>query len=313
MMSETRIHRRLAGPRGAAVGRWLACAALARLLMGCIPADTRPTPGTLNITVQPSPEVTDGVVTDDGWHISFERFLIGFAGASVYGHWDGQSAASCNSYSNSAYGRLFDFSVAGQQKVADVYALGKLCEISVGLGNPSEDAVLAEGVTASDLAFMRAPNPDAYGYVQGLDTGYGLGAQPTVYVRGRASRSDTTKRFEWAFGDFGGNSCDLTLRGGDVLPLNMVFHGEAIFRDGPAPEAPLRFNAMANADADGDQTITMQELVDAPPNPSFGLLADSLLFLLNEVIPLSKDNGVPAFPDDPTIPLPEPDRTCAPR
>jgi hypothetical protein len=309
MMSETRIHRRLAGPRGAGFGRWLACAAAARFLVGCLPGDARPTPATLNVTVQPSPEITDGVVTADGWHISFERFLVWFGGAAVYTQLD----MGCTPYSDSGYYRLFDFTVAGPQKVADVYALGESCELSVSMSNFDSDGVPAEGVTASDLAFMQAPRGDSYGYVDGLGT-YGFGARPTLYVRGRASRNNVTKRFEWSFGDFAGSSCTLALRGGDVLPFNIVFHGEEIFRGGLEREAALRFDALANADTDADQTITLQELVDAPPEPSFGRLIDAFSFLLNTTIPLSKDGGFfPLPPDGTGTPPPLPDTTCAPR
>src|SRR6185312_10571797 len=100
-----------------------------------------------------------------------------------------------------------------------------------------------------------------------------------LYVRGQATRDTTTKRFEWSFhesllligcvnpGDAGFAS-DVILTSGAELQLPIVVHGEELFREDVADEKPLRFDALAAADTDGDQVITLDELaVAAGPPP----------------------------------------------
>jgi len=114
-------------------------------------------------------------------------------------------------------------------------------------------------------------------------------ARRSVYVRGRAARGAVTKRFEWSF-RLGFNLHDcvaagntglasvVTLRGGAVLPIGLILHGEELFRDRLNDDSPLRFDAMAEADADGDQTITLEELASVPgppPEPDAGLVSGS--------------------------------------
>jgi hypothetical protein len=254
-------------------------AAAALLLVGCLPGDTRPTPAVLHFTVEPSPAVPGGVTTSDGWHISFEKLLVGLGGARIEG-------AACNSYANAGYERLFDFTVPGQQKLSDVYGLGT-CEVELRLRTPGSDALLGEGVTAADLDFMRAQETDAV---------VTLGRR-SAYVRGRASRGEVTKRFEWSFrlgfnldecpgaGD-AGLAGEVNLQGGTTLPLALVIHGEELFRERLNDASPLRFDAIADADTDGDQAITLEELASVPgPAPE----ADAGL--------VSGDGGAPTLAD----------------
>ena len=215
----------------------------------------------------------------DGWQITFEKLLVGLGGAEIGG-------SACTSYADARYERLFDFTVPGQQKLSDVYGLGT-CAISFRLRSPGSDALLGEGVTAADLAFMRAQETDAVATL----------ARRSVYVRGSASRGAVTKRFEWSFrlgfnlhhcvgvGDFRLPS-EIALRGGATRPLTLVIHGEELFREQLNDESPLCFKAMADADADGDQAITLEELAKVPrPTP------------VTSTDPTSLDGGVPTLAD----------------
>lgn len=241
-------------------------AAAALLLVGCLPGDTRPPPALIHFAVEPSAAVTEGVTTADGWHITFEKLLVGLGGAGVDGRED-----LCNTYQNGGYERLFDFTVPGKQKLSDVYGLGA-CDLRFRLRTPGSDALLGQGVTAQDLAFMRVEDGDAV-----IPTG-----QKSVYVHGRATREAVTKTFEWSFrmafrlhdcpSSGAAGDMDLAtkvdLHGGDVLSLSLKVHGEELFRERPRDESPLRFDAFAGADADGDQAITLDELLLAPgPEP----------------------------------------------
>ena len=234
-------------------------AAAALLLVGCLPGDTRPPPAVIHFTVEPSPAVTEGVTTEDGWRIVFEKLLVSLGGAGV-----DNDGFGCTRYANGGYERLFDFTVPGRQKLSDVYALGT-CDLRFRLRSPGSDALLGEGVSAQDLAFMR---------VEDQDSG-GVTGRKTVHLRGRATRGEVTKRFEWSFrvgfrlsecGRSGGSGLvsRVDLRGGEELPLPIIVHGEELFRERANDESPLRFDTFAEADADGDQAITLEELYDLP-------------------------------------------------
>lgn len=157
-----------------------------------------------------------------------------------------------------------------------MYGLGT-CAVRFRLRSPGSDALLGEGVTAAELAFMRTEETDAVATL----------GRRSVYVRGRASRGATTKRFAWSFrlgfnlqdcagaGDAGLTS-DVDLQGGATLPLALVIHGEELFRERLNDASPLRFDALAEADADGDHAITLKELARVPgpaPEPDAGLVS----------------------------------------
>jgi hypothetical protein len=241
--------------------------AAAFVLAGCLPGDTRPPPAVIHLTVEPSPAVTEGVTTVDGWHISFERLLVGIgdAGLVALGSGAGNIDASvCTSYANAHYERLFDVAVGGRQTLSDIYGLGT-CGVGFSVTVPVfGDTPLGAGVSAQDLAFVRDSAHDT------LETNH----PRSVYVRGKATRDAMTKRFEWSFGapyllrgcvgagDVGFAS-DVVLTSGAELSLPVVIHGEELFRESRSDESPLRFDALAAADADGDQMITLEELRNA--------------------------------------------------
>ena len=238
-------------------------ALLALIVTACLPGDTRPVPAVIHLTVEPSLAVTEGFTTVDGWHVSFERLLVSVGGAGfgppgIGGR--GADESACNGYSNAGYERLFDLVVAGQQKLSDIYGLGS-CGVRLRLRPPATDDLLGQGVTAQDLAFMRVEDTDDIV----------TNARQSVHVRGLAKRDAVTMRFDWSFrltvslhgcagaGDMGFAS-DVALIGGEVLPLPVIIHGEELFHEGLADESPLRFDALAAADADGDHVITLAEL-----------------------------------------------------
>jgi hypothetical protein len=275
----------------------IASAAAALLLAACLPGDTRPPPAVVHLTVEPSPADTDGFTTTDGWQISFEKLLVSVGGAGFVAHGIGgrdMDDSACNDYSNAGYERLFDFTVKGRQKLSDLYGLGS-CGIRVRLRAPGTDALLGEGVTPLELAFMRTSGTDAV-----VTNGF-----RTASVRGSASRGAVTKGFEWSFrlgislhgcaaaGGVGFAS-DVVLAANEVVPLPVIVHAEELFRERASDDSPLRFDALGAADADGDQMITLDELAAVPgplPEADAGLMAgdggaETLeQFIYNELVP----------------------------
>lgn len=234
------------------------------LFCNCLPGDIRPTPGQVFLLAEPGAAMIEGIKTEDGWAIEFERFLVGIGGGELEGD-------ACNQYANARYSRLFDFVVPGSQKVCEVYGLGT-CEIEVAIRPPSSDAILENGVNTADLAFMRLPDETNPMPMEDMPSGR-IGS--TVFARGHATRAGVTKRFEWKFprgmpvrdcGNIGDveHTSTVILKGGEMLHPVISIHGEELFRTRPEESAPLRFDPLADADTDGDGVITATELLNAP-------------------------------------------------
>lgn len=242
-------------------------AALGLLISACLPGDTRPPPAVVHLTVEPSAADTEGFTTIDGWNVSFDRLLVSLGGAGLGGvgiGGRGANDAACNSYAGAGYERLFDFTAVGTQKLSDIYGLGS-CGVRLRLRSPGSDSLLGTGVTAEDLAFMRTEDTDAI-----VTKG-----RRSVYLRGKAIHGAITKRFEWSFrlgvslhgcasADGTSFASDVALVGTEALPLAVIVHGEELFHEGLDDATPLRFEAIAAADADGDQMITLDELAAIP-------------------------------------------------
>lgn len=229
------------------------------LLVGCLPGDDRPEPGQLLVTGEPSAAIPDGFATADGWNVSFDRFVLALGDirlSDVEGR-DG----SCNEYSDTNYNWLFDFTVAGREKIGLAHGLGT-CSVEFELSSPDFDGVLGPGVSAADREAMRIRDTDAF-----VDS-----ERIAIIVRGAATRGDTTVRFDWALrrgfeysqcpGQSGGFVSVVDINGGDALELNVVVDGEVLFQQEPTVEAPYLFEPFAGGDADGDGTITLAEIAD---------------------------------------------------
>ena len=136
---------------------WFCFLAGVAALAACLPGDTRPPPGSALITVSPDAALSDGIAseaTEDGWAISYQRFLIGLGRVELEGD-------ACNTYSDANYSRIFDLQSGGGQKVSEQFALGA-CSFRFAVANPSSESLLGAGVSDADALFMRTPGTDAY-------------------------------------------------------------------------------------------------------------------------------------------------------
>jgi hypothetical protein len=234
------------------------CAASA--LSSCLPHDTRPEPGSVFVTVTGSAPLLGergSLTTDDGWTLSYDRLLISLGGASL-------EADACSSYYDADYRRIFDMRTAAPQKVGVVYALGS-CDFGFRVSGPDLEAVLGEGVTATDKAFMGTPGTDPYSVNRGI----------SLYASGSASKGGVTKRFAWAFRQrVRYESCvaasatpddySFHLKSGAAEHAHLFVHGETLFFDDlDLTNATARFDPVAAADdsyGDGDGEVTLSEL-----------------------------------------------------
>jgi hypothetical protein len=238
------------------------------LMLGCLPADDRPEPGSVLVNVQRSDVATEGFVTDDGWRITFDRFVTAIGAMRL-------SGVDCVDYSLAGYDRLSDFTVADTAKASLHYGLGQ-CTIMFGIGPPSEDTILMAGVTAEDVTLMDTEDPTST--EERWHTRIGL------MVVGRAEREQETKAFSWLFrsrhhmgacrtpaGDQ--DLSAIQLRAGDAFVRELEVRPQELFRLTPALDSPIEFGRLAAADADGDGSVTLEELA-AVPVPAAEIAAD---------------------------------------
>lgn len=223
----------------------------------CVPADTRPEPGNLSMTVSPSSAVEDGVVTADGWTITFDRVLVGIGDVSLNDQ--------CVRYSGANYDRIIDAKQGKRQKLSILYGLGE-CDVRFRISPPSSDAIVGAGVTEADKTAMRLPAADSFLPRSGI----------SIDISGRATRGPDTKRFRFVFrprvrfqrcaGRVEGAAIPtVKLESGKAIGYDIRIEAESLFRDDVRPDAAsLRFDPFAGADKNGDDLVTLDELALVP-------------------------------------------------
>jgi hypothetical protein len=225
------------------------------IAVACVPADTRPAPGVLSYTVSPSDAVMHGTTTSDGWSISFARVLLVIGNAGL--------GDQCTIYGEANYDRILDVTHDGGQHLGILHGIGQ-CDVDYRIEAPTEDAILGEGVTDDDKTRLRTPGGDAYVPLGGV----------SIEMSGTATRGGVQKRFAYSFRprvryqkcalDPEAGLPAVDLQTGSDLVYDVRIEAEAILRDDIDASAPLRFDAFANADTDGDGLITLDELRAVP-------------------------------------------------
>jgi len=241
--------------------RRLGIGAIALALLGgsvsCLPADTRPPPGSILLTVASGDEPV--TTTADGWAISVDRLLLGIGGVHLdYG-------TSCSRYTESGgYLRLLDGRLPDDQKLGIVYGLGR-CYFGFQVFWPSSDTVLGEGVSEADRQRMEGSGGRVFH--QGR----------TVDFSATATRGTETKRVHWQLRQpatyprcfrkppDGAPPQPIELPGDENLTFHIVIRGTALFADDADPAtAKLRFDPIARADGIlgffADDEVTLEEL-----------------------------------------------------
>ncbi len=261
-------------------------AAVAVAVYACVPADTRPVPASLFLTVGPSSATANGLVTADGWTLAFDRVLVGIGRASI--------STACVRYSEANYDRVLEVSKRAPQKLSVLYGIGR-CDVRFRVNTPSVEALQGEGTTPEDLARMRTRGRDRW-----VTRGSGIALQ----VIGSARRGDVVKAFDFVFRsqmrlsqcslsedagalviaadagedepDAASDFADAGLDGeappppgvGEVLETEGAIvreirvEAESLFRVDDS--ASVRFDPYAAADGNGDGKITLDELVQVP-------------------------------------------------
>lgn len=268
-----------------------AAGAMALAAYACVPADTRPPPTALTLTVSPSDAVVNGVTTADGWRVTFDRVILAMGNEGF--------SDQCTIYGEADYDRIIDLSAGPNQKLGLLHALGK-CDLRFRMSPPSFDTVLGEGVSEEDKTQMMIPLVDPY-LAQGGDGRGGGGGGPngastrgagqSIQILGTALRAGIRKQFLLIYrrrvrfqrctpeapppdaslsvltqsAVFGDAAPTIDFPGpGDVV-FDIKIEPEAVLRDDTNPtSAQLRFDPFAAADEDNDGLVTLDELRKIP-------------------------------------------------
>lgn len=203
----------------------------------------------------------------DGWSVKYDKFLVIIGNVKVA---DGATVAA-----EMATPRLFNHVVAKPKAVVELASIGAKPwpNVSYVIG-PAANADLGTGVTEADKTFMTT-------------NGYGL------YVEGKATKGAETRSFKWGFtvktlfdsckGEVSGKEVDgVVVTNGGTDSVELTIHGDHLFYDDlQSPEAKVRFQNIADADADKNGEVTLAELEAVklaklpPANGGYGTGSDS--------------------------------------
>lgn len=185
----------------------------------------------------------------DGWTVRYTSFLVVLGDVRVA---ESEAAAPA---ARMPKPKIFDLHRPGQKLVfaASNVPAKAYPHVTYVIGPQAAAADLGEGVTEAERKKL-------------VDGGYGM------FVEGTASKGDVTKRFAWGFrtntlldrceGDLAGKTTPgVLVQNGGTDQVELTIHGDHLFYDDlQAPDAKLRFDNLAAADADADGAITLEEL-----------------------------------------------------
>lgn len=195
----------------------------------------------------------DGAGFVDGWTVRYEKFLVNFQEIVV-------ADASGKVGARMASAKLFDNTVPGVKSIIDFDALPAKAwsEVSYQIAPVTADSEAAEGVAEADKRAM-------------IDGGY------SVYVAATATKGSVEKHYAWGFAlgtqyeachseQDGRDEAGIVVTNNASLEVQLTTHGDHLYYDrlqaspDPAVLTSLRFDAIAEADADQDGEVTMEEL-----------------------------------------------------
>jgi hypothetical protein len=242
--------------------------------VGCLPADTRPVPAHVLVSVARDPELGDGAATflaADGWRLTVSTLVITMGNV-------GFSSDTCNEYSEARYRRLLDLNRPGPQKLAEVYGLAA-CTLSYGVMVAEEDTVLGQGLTLADLEFMRSATVRV-----SSDTGLTTTQGMALHLVGQAEKDGTTVQFDWGFVDrLRFSDCQrsasdpaettLALESGQALDLSITVDPRNLFQIGLDPKLAPPLD-VSDAMPMGEDTEVVPTL-DLPPMSLTQWIADA--------------------------------------
>jgi len=232
--------------------RGVALAALS--LAACGDDSVGTSPGTVTASIWGEEYIQDRIPAaatpeadgfQNGWEIRYTKFLVSIGDLSVASSAGGEA------------GRLQAVRVYDLHTLVGPLEIGRMPSlpsrrydrVSYRIAPVDAQATMANA-TPADVALMRAGNH-------------------SVYVEGQGTRMGTTVRFRWGFGGtVSYTNCHssetevgLAVPSGGTARAQITVHGDHLFYDDlQSPEAKLRFDLIARADANRDGEVTLVEL-----------------------------------------------------
>ncbi|MCA3013253.1 MAG: hypothetical protein INH41_12735 [Myxococcaceae bacterium] len=182
----------------------------------------------------------DGFV--DGWAVTFSRFLVVLNDITVA---DAQGQVA----SRQPGAKAFDLVRRGPVEVYAATAPARRYE-QVSYAIAPDDTATAGNLDAADLALLTS-------------------RKASVIVVGSAKKDAVTKTFDWTFttattyadcARAGMSGKGVVLTAGAEAKVELTVHGDHFFYDQLGNDAALRFQALADADANADGRVTLEEL-----------------------------------------------------
>jgi hypothetical protein len=228
-------------------GKWmilLCAAAVAAVEIAGCDNEEGPGAGTLKFAIWGEEFIEEGIPAeefDDGWAVTFDKFVVLVHDVST-----GEEAGE--------EGRLT--------------ALTGCAAFDLAKPGPVVLATLdAEATPYHDTAYAIAPATActaAVGTAEAADVEAMTQAGYSVYVTGHASKEGVEKSFAWGFSratDYVHCHSEAEVTDGGEATIQLTIHGDHFFYNSLTnPEAGLAFQTLADADADGDGEVTMDEL-----------------------------------------------------
>lgn len=219
--------------------------------LGCSTSDSTTGKGSASFNAWGEEYIEQGIPAEDfedKWSVKYSKFLIVIRDVKVA---DAQGAVA----GAMAKPRVYDMVKPGVKPVVRFNGIGARAwtHVSYQIGPISADAELGDGATEADKKLL-------------LDAG------ASVYVEGIVTKEAVTKSFAWTFtnstlydrceGDKDGKVTEgVVVTNGGTDDVQLTIHGDHFFYDDlQADNAKLRFTALAKADANADNKLTLDEL-----------------------------------------------------
>lgn len=196
--------------------------------------------GTLRVEIWGEDFIEKGIPASefaDGWSVKFDHFLVNVGAISV------AKEGAAPAWSDEEF-RIYDLAtLSGPMKITELTVPGGDYTHTTYTIAPAKEDTKGANAKQEDVARMK-----------------GL----SVLVDGSASKGDKTIKFSWGFSkttvyDPCHSIGKVTNNG--TTTIQLTFHGDHLFYDDAVSENPsLRFEDIAKADSDGDNTVTATEL-----------------------------------------------------
>jgi hypothetical protein len=216
--------------------------------------------GTVRVTTWGEEYIEQGLGEElfpkDGWSVKYTKFLVVFGGVRVA---DGKQIGAELSTERGDPPQVFDLTRPGE-KLLGAFELDAKAwpDVSYTIGPITQAAQAGELTPSADVALAQE-------------------ARATMHVEGVGTSSEgERKTFRWSFsnvtaferchGEQGGKEiAGVSVSDGGNEEVQLTMHGDHFFYDDlQADDAVMRFQALADADADADGEITLRELDDVP-------------------------------------------------